>query len=411
MPTGAYNLKILISSIVYRPEPTGYRAHDLAAGLVELGHDVVAMTGLPSYPFGRVYDSYRVRPWQWENHSGVRVLRLPYVMNRSRSALQRVLSYTFFSVATTLAGVFQAWRPDVMWTNQVGLPGVLLSSLRGFPFVHEVQDLWPEWTETADLGMKAWLYNILDRQQKMVYHRAAALTVISEGFRHWLVQKGAPAGKIKVIPNWADSKHFHPVPRDQHLGTREGLAGQFNVMYAGNVGVAQALDVILDTSELLKDLPDVRFVIIGDGLERERLERKALERELDNVRFLGSRLPEELADYLAWADVLLIHLKRDPKYEITIPSKTYSYLACGRPILVATRGDVADLIQEFDAGLVVPPEEPTALATAVRELHAMPAHERERYGQRAAQAFVEHFDRRTLVRRYEEVFSSVVNSK
>ena len=400
-------MRILISSIVYRPEPTGYRAHDLAAGLVELGHDVTAITGLPSYPLGRIYDGYRVRPWQWEETDGVRVLRLPYVMSRSRSALRRVFSYSSFSLMTTLAGVFRAWRPDVIWTNQVGLPGVLLSFLGGTVLVHEVQDLWPEWTETANLGIKAWLYQALERQQNLVYRRANVITTISKGFKQWLVQKGVPAEKIKVIPNWADGKLFRPVQRDQALGTEESLAGHFNVIYGGNVGIAQALDVVLGATELLRDLPDVQFVIIGDGVERKRLELKASNRGLDNVRFLGSRPPEKMAGYLAWADVLLIHLERDPRYEITIPSKTYAYLACGRPILAASSGDVADLIREHSAGMVIPSEEPAALASAVRELRAMPVTERERYGQNARRAFVKHFDRQVLVRRYEEIFASV----
>jgi colanic acid biosynthesis glycosyl transferase WcaI len=401
-------VRILLSSIVYRPEPTGYRAHDLAAGLVELGHEVVTITGLPSYPLGHIYEGYRVRLWQWESLDGVRLLRLPYVMSRSRSALRRVLSYSSFSLQTVVAGLLQSWRPNVMWSNQVGLPGVLLSALRRTALVHEVQDLWPEWSATADLGIRRWLYDLLDRQQAMIYRRAGAITTISEGFKQWLVRKGVPGEKICVIPNWADSQYFYPAHRDEDLGAREGLTGRFNVVYAGNVGVAQALDVVLDAAEMLRELDDLQFVIIGDGLERVRLEHEALDRGLSNVRFPGRRPVEKMAGYLAWADLLLLHLKADPRYDITIPSKTYSYLACGRPILAAARGDVAELIKAHKAGEVVPPEDAPALARAVREMHGRPVEEREQYGQNAVQAFVQCFDRDVLVRRYEALFASVV---
>jgi colanic acid biosynthesis glycosyl transferase WcaI len=400
-------VRILLSSIVYRPEPTGYRAHDLAAGLAELGHEVVAITGLPSYPLGRIYEGYQVRPWQWERLDGVRLLRLPYVMSRSRSAVRRVLSYSSFSIQTVVAGLLQRWRPDVMWTNQVGLPGVALKILRRTAVVHEVQDLWPEWTAMADLGIRRWLYDILDRQQTTIYRRAEAITTISEGFRRWLVQRGVTAGKISVIPNWVNSEDFYPAPRDGDLGAREGLVGRFNVVYAGNVGVAQALDAVLLAAERLKDLNDVQFVIIGDGLEKKRLEQEAVDRGLGNVRFLGRRPVETMAGYLAWAGVLLLHLKSDPRYDITIPSKTYSYLACGRPIVAAARGDVAELIETHKAGEVVAPEDAAALARAVREMYGKPVEEREQYGQNALQAFRQHFDRDTLVRRYEALFANV----
>jgi colanic acid biosynthesis glycosyl transferase WcaI len=400
-------VKVLLSSIVYRPEPTGYRAHDLAVGLADLGHEVVVVTGLPSYPLGHVYDGYKTRFWQWKSLDGIQLLRVPYVMSRSRSAVRRVISYSAFSLLTTVTHLFNRWRPDAIWTNQVGLPGVLLSAMKRTTFVHEVQDLWPEWTATADLGIRGWLYRLLDWQQRLIYDRAEAITTISDGFRNWLVQKGVTGDKITVIPNWADAECFHPVPRDETLGADEDLVGRFNVVYAGNIGIAQALDVVLEAADVLQNEPDLQFVIIGDGLERARLENEAKKRGLYNVRFLGRRKPEELAYYLAWADLLLIHLKCDPRYAITIPSKTYSYLACGRPILAGAEGDVANLVRDCRAGLVVPPEDPVALASALQEAMRMPKSDREQFGHNGWRAFQELFDRRVLVRRYEAVFSRV----
>lgn len=404
-------MKILLSSIVYRPEQVGFRAHDLASGLVELGHDVVSITGLPSYPHGHVYDGYHVRPWQWEHLDGVKLLRLPYVMDRSRASVRRIASYTYFSILTLGASLLQHWRPDVIWTNQVGYPGIWLKALTGVPLVHEVQDLWPEWAKTANFGFKEWLYKILDRRQLSLYSKADRITVITKGFKRWLIDKGVPEDKIDVIPNWADYTQYHPVPRDEKLGVREGLYGHFNVIYTGNIGAAQALGVVLDAARKLEDLSTLQFVIIGEGLEKDQLIQQAKNMNLKNVCFLGQRPTSAMSEYLAWADVLFLHLKHDPAYEITIPSKTYSYLASGKFILAAASGDVADLIQECKAGIAIQAEDPDILAATVRQLHKMAPAERESFGQNAARAAITKFDRMHLIQQYEEVFTSVVSGK
>ena len=403
-------MKVLIQSIIYRPEPTGFRTHDLAAGLVELGHEVVAVVGLPSYPFGRVYDGYKIRLRQWESIDGVHILRVPYVMDRSKSAIRRICSYTWFSVLSVMGSLLLNWHPDVMWTNQVGFPGLFLRPLLRIPVVHEVQDLWPEWSKTADLGITAWSYRILDWVQMQVYRNASAITCISDGFKGWLANKGVPASKIEVVPNWVDSAQYHSAMRDEVLGQQEGLAGHFNVMYGGNIGLAQALDVLPETASLLADLPEVQFIVIGDGVERLRLEQIAADNGLRNLRFLGTRPSDRMVNYYAWADVLLLHLMSNPAYDITIPSKTYSYLASGRPILAAAAGDVATLVGKYDVGVVVPPQNPKALADAIRQLYAMPKSRLELYGENAARAYNQHFGRDVLVRRYETVFRRVASS-
>ena len=186
---------------------------------------------------------------------------------------------------------------------------------------------------------------------------------------------------------------FAPWRCDPELGEREGLSGRFNVIYGGNVGAAQGLGVALDAAKLLRESPQVQFVIIGDGVEREALETRASEQGLDNVRFLGSRPPDQMARYFAFADVLFLHLAQDPAYEITIPSKTYAYLASGRPILAAAHGDVAALVRETGAGVVCSPADPVALAAAIRGLLALPEEQRDVMGQLGRNAFLASFTR------------------
>lgn len=398
---------VLLLSLFYHPEPVA-RPHDLAMTLQQLGYQVSVVTVFPNYPHGKIYPNYRIRLWQWETLDGIRVLRVPHMADRSRSAVRRLLSYFSFSISSLCLGTLKIEKPDVIWTYQIGLPGVLMGALRGVPLVHEVQDLWPEWGQAAGLGLKARLYRLLERQERLIYRRARAVVTITNSFKQILAQKGVPPEKIAVIPNWANEATFRPEAYDANLAQQEGFSGRFNVVYIGNVGAAQALQVVLDAAELLCASPRIRFVIIGDGVERAALEQQAGERGLDNVRFLGSRPQNQAASYMALADVLFLHLKRDPVYAITIPSKTYGYLASARPVLAAAEGEMACLIQELQAGVVCPPENAAALANAVRQLDAMSAEQRAAMGHAGLQAISTTYSRATLGKRYAELFEKVV---
>ena len=399
-------MHILLVSMWYAPEPV-IKPHDLAVELVRRGHRVTVITGFPNYPNGKTYGGYRVRPWKWEIMDGVHVLRVAHMVDRSRSAIRRVVSYSSFSFMASVLGGVLVERPDAIWTYQIGAPGVVLAFCMRTPLIHEVQDLWPEWGKIATSGLKSGLYAILKAQERSIYRCARVITTISKGFKRTLIAKGVPEAKIVVLPNWANEQNFRPVPRDLALGEKEGLSGCFNVIYGGNVGTAQGLGVLLSVAPLVRDLPRLQFVIIGDGVERGELAERAANQGLDNVRFLGGRPPASMASYFAFADALLLHLIHDPLYEITIPSKTYSYLASGRPILAAAAGDVADLVRDSGAGLVCPPEDPVALAQTLRRLYAMSPIERDDMGRAGRHAFLQNYTRAALVDRYETLLATL----
>jgi colanic acid biosynthesis glycosyl transferase WcaI len=401
-------MHVFLLSLWYAPEPV-VKPHDLAVELTRLGHRVTVITGFPNYPKGQVYDGYHLHWRRWETIDGVRVLRVWHIVDRSHSALRRVLSYTTFAMWATLLGIFLVGRPDVIWTYQIGMPGVLLSWLKRIPLVHEVQDLWPEWALSSGVGVRRWLFNLLNMQERFIYRRARAVTTISAGFRRTLMdKKQVPAGKIVLVPNWANEENFRPVPRDETLAQREGLSGRFNIIYGGNLGTAQGLTTVIEAAQQLIDLPEVQFVLIGDGVERERLQAQAREARLENVRFLGSRPPQQMAAYLACADALLIHLLPDPMYAITIPSKTYGYLASGKPILAVAQGDVADLVKQLQAGVVCQPGNAAAMVQAMRRLYAMPIEQRDALGHNGRAAFEQHYTRAVLVKKYEALFEEII---
>lgn len=408
-------LRLLILSQFYSPEPADQKIHTLARDLAARGHRVSAVTAFPNYPHGKIYSGYRQRWRQWEDKDGVRVLRLPLYSDHSRSAWKRSAHYLSFAASATLLGPALCGPADLMWAYQppltVGIPACWISLLRRMPFVYEIQDMWPETVAATGILRSRVALDMLARLARLVYRNASAITVQSPGFRDNLLLKQVAAEKIHVIPNWADEDIYRPVPADPALAEQSGLAGRFNVMFAGNLGAAQALHTVLRAAASVRSLPQVQFVFVGDGLDESALRRQAAEEKLDNVCFLGRQPAQRMPYLLALAQVALIHLKRDPLFEITIPGKTTAYLACGRPILCAVAGNASQMVQEAGAGLTCPPEDPEALAQVVRDFYSMLPETREAMGEAGRCAFLKNYTRNLLVDRYENLFYEVVEKK
>ena len=387
----------------------------MACDLIKRGHQVLSITGFPNYPSGKIYPGYRQRLWQREEIDGVPVLRLPLYPDRSRSGVRRALNFLSFAASTSLLGPILCGSADVMWVYHppltIGIPAWWIGLLRRVPFVYEIKDMWPETLVATDMMRSRVALGMLDRLARFIYDRAVAITVVSPGFKRNLIAKGVPADKIHVIPNWADEDVYRPVPPDQALADKYGFTGRFNVVFAGNMGFAQGLDTVIEAAQQLGDLPKVQFVFIGDGVDESRLRQMTVQRQVSNVRFLGRQPTARMPHFFALADALLAHLKRDPLFEITIPSKTLAYMACSRPILMAVAGDAADVVRDAGAGLTCAPQDAKVLATAVRTLYTMPVAERERMGQAGREAFLNHYTRRVLMDRYEALFRDIVYNK
>ena len=403
-------MHILLISMYFNPV-SGTRLPALAKELLKHGHEVTILTGFGSYPSGYIEPAHRMRFWHRETVDGFSVLRILFLVDRSKSKVMRVLSYLSFALMASLMSFFLIKKPDVIWTYQIGLPGVLIGYLKNAPLIHEVQDLWPEWGKTIGLNGGA-LFQLLDWQQRFVYRSAQSIITISNGFKRVLMTKGVQEDKITLISNWANQEYFYPVARELALGEREGLLnGSFNVMYAGNIGTAQGVHIVLEAAKLLQDLPDVRFILYGDGVEREGLVEQIKDQNLTSVQMPGSRPVQEISQYLAFADVVLILLIDDADYAITIPSKTYGYLATGRPIIASASGDVAELVTELHAGFVCSPQSVQALADAIRRAHAMPSSELQQLGENGLRAFKENFTQQVLMNRYIPLFEAIGKNK
>lgn len=387
----------------------------MAGELLARNYAVRAITAFPNYPLGRTYSGYRQRPWTRDTVDDVPVVRLPIFPDHGRSAIRRALCYSSFACTASVLGPFFMGKPDVIWAYQppltVGIPALWLSLLRRCPLVYEIQDLWPETLVSTGMMNSAFVLRVLHAFARLVYRRSAAIIVPSLGMKKNLLAKGVPDSKVHVIPNWADETIYEPVPPDPQLAAVHGFSGKFNIVFAGNHGVAQALETVLDAAELLSDIPDIQFVLIGDGSERRMLEQEALSRGLSNVRFIGHQPAARMPAFFALADALLAHLRRDPLFDIMIPAKTQSYLACGKPVLMAVAGDAATVIRETGAGLTCASQDAQALADTALALFKMPLAEREQMGKAGREAFLKYYTRRMLVQQYEDLFDDVVRAE
>lgn len=367
----------------FDPEPTANKGLAFAERLHELGFEVEVVTGFPNYPGGKVYAGYKIRPMDRRQVGNVRLTRLALYPSHDSSRIGRSLNYLSFFASTLVYLTFFARRTDVILAYHppimVGVAAAVAGFFRRVPVVVDVQDIWPDTLRATGMINSERLLALIGRVCRWTWRRMDRVIAQSEGFRRLLIERGVAPERIRVVHNWGDhieAGNAAPAPLAAFA-----VPGRFRVLFAGNIGIAQALDTVLDAAARLGAAhPDIEFCILGDGLGTERLKQVATARGLANVRFFPRVSKAEVGPWLAAADVLLVHLKDDPLFAITVPSKTQAYLAAGRPILMAVAGDGADMLRASGAGLAVPPEDAAALAAAVLQLAALAPAERERMG-------------------------------
>jgi lipopolysaccharide/colanic/teichoic acid biosynthesis glycosyltransferase len=370
-------MRILLLTQWFDPEPT-FKGLLFAKELQRLGHEVEVLTGFPNYPGGKVYPGYRLRIAQREIIEGVSVLRVPLYPSHDGSAVARTWNYISFALSATI-GIFGVQRPDIAYVYHppasVALPAIALKWLRGTPFVYDIQDLWPESLSATGMIRHRGLLGLVRLWMRFVYRRAAHIVLLSRGYRDAIAREGVPAEKLSVIPNWT---YEHDGPSD--TAKVEG-ARDFEVLFAGTMGFGQALDTVLLSAKQLQDRgAAIAFTFAGGGVEVERLRSLAESMELCNISFLGRRPTTEMPALFQRADALLVHLKDNDLYAMTIPSKAQAYLLAGRPILMGVRGDAARIVEEAGAGLAFTPQDPASLTEAVLTLSGMSPEERAAMG-------------------------------
>ena len=385
-------MRILLLSQWFDPEPA-IKGMPFARALMRAGHEVRVLTGFPNYPGGKVYPGYRIRPWRHEVIDGVPVTRVWLYPSHDRSAVGRAANYLSFAFSATVAGLLMRFKPDVLYVYHppltVGAAATVIGGIRRIPFVYDVQDLWPDTLEATGMINNGAILRAIGGVANWVYRRAAIVSAQSPGFVKRLAERGVPPEKIRLVYNWCDEDSLKGGTTKAPIDV-SALSGRFNVLFAGNMGKAQALSCVLDAAALVAPRDGtIQFVFVGGGTEEEGLRAQARSRGLNNVVFLPRVEMSAVGQVLAAADVLLVHLRNSPLFAITLPSKTQAYLFAAKPILMAVPGDAADLVRQAGAGLCAPPEDAAALADAVVQLAELPATERAELGARGRRFYDE----------------------
>lgn len=377
------------------------RAAELAHHWARAGHEVSILTGFPNHPTGIVPPEWRPRLRRLACHEWISVKTpdsawaqdaLPAAAGfdvyrtwlwplPNRKAHERMRNYVSFCVSAAMRGLSLP-RPDVIIATSpqllVGLAGWWLAFVRQIPFVFEVRDLWPESLIAVGVGHEdSLLHRSLAKLAGFLYERADLVVVVTPAFRKYLIARWrVPAEKIAVVENGVEADVFRPQPEPADSALRRELAaeGKFLVCYVGTIGMAHGLETLLDAAaQLLKQRPDVLFLLVGEGAEKARIQSLAESRRLTNVRFLDQQPRERIPAFISASDVCLVLLKKTDVFKTVIPTKMLEFMSCARPVIVGVEGQARQIVEEANSGIAIEPENACALAKAISRLSDDPA--------------------------------------
>lgn len=404
-------MKILIVTQYFWPE--NFRINDLTQELVRRGHSVTVLTGIPNYPAGTVFDAYRQNPKDFGYYGGATVLRVP-MLARGQGSARLFLNYLSFVIGACLCGPWRlrGQQPDVIFVFEpspvtVGLPAVLLGRIKHAPVVFWALDLWPETLAAIGVVRSPRVLGWVGYLVKFIYERCTLVLGQSRGFLGSIAKYCSDTQKIRYFPSWAEEvfneSDLVPAPE---VPVREGV---FNVLFAGNVGEAQDFPAVLEAAESLKHNAAVRWLIVGDGRKSDWLQDEVARRSLQGSVLLLGRFPvERMPSFYAHADALLVSLKKDPVFSMTIPGKVQSCLMAGVPLLGMLDDEGALVITEANAGLVCAAGDADGLAAAVLEMSAMSVDQRHQLGVNGRAYAQKEFGRGLLMDRLEALLRDAV---
>ncbi|MCP4905558.1 MAG: glycosyltransferase family 4 protein [bacterium] len=407
-------MKILFITHYFPPEVNApaNRTHEHCRRWVQDGHEVTVITGVPNHPVGQIFEGYKNRWIQEERIDGIRVIRTWMYLTPNAGFSRRVANYLLFAFTAVFASL-RTEKPDLVIATSpqffVGIAGAVISRLKRRPFVLEVRDLWPK--SVVELGQlnEGPILSTLEALEKWLYRSAAGVVVNTRTFRDHIMERGVAAEDIELIYNGIDPTLFRPRPKNEVLLEEHGLANHFTVAYVGTLGLAHGLSLLIDVAGRLEQRTELRFVLIGDGADRAKLEAEVARRGLKNVVMLGLQPRAAMPEWIASIDLLLVMLRDLPVFETVIPSKIFEFLAQERPVVLAAKGEIRRMIEEAQGAIVIDPEVEDQLVAAIE--HVMDAPERAARLAESGRRWVENgFIRDDLARRMASFLERVVES-
>ena len=404
-------MKIAYYSHYFTPEigAPSARIYDLAQEWLRRGHEVSVATCFPNHPTGEIFPGYKHGWYLRESLAGIDVHRHWTYVTPNKGFVKKSIGHISF-YPSVLLSASKMPRADVYVgtspTFFAAMAAERLARRRKKPFVMEVRDLWPAIFIELGVLKNRQAIAMLEKLELGLYRRAARVVTVTESFRENLIARGVPDEKVWTIPNGANTEFWLDHREGAALRERLQLQNKFVVLYIGAHGISQALTAILRAAERLRDLPEVQFLFVGEGAEKEKLLQYAREHRVANVTFLDPVGKDEVRAFYSLADVCLVPLRDIPLFSTFIPSKMFEILSMSTPIVASVRGEAASILERSGGAMVVPPEDADALAQAIREL-ARDASRRAAMGERGRQFIIDHYSRAALASKYLEMMSAI----
>ena len=399
-------MRILVISQYFYPE--NFRINDLCLGLTEQGHNVSVLTAKPNYPKGTFYEGFTFFNNSVDNYKGIKVYRAPIIPRGNASGLRlfiNYISFVFFGIVRLIYikekfdKIF-VYAPSPITVGYIGIIASLKFKAKSYLWVH---DLWPESVKDAGGINNKFILFFIDLMTRSIYFFYKKILVQSPYFKDYLVEQSVNYSKIIYYPYYAEEFYgvVDPKPNIKSL-YGDGL----NLVFAGNIGVAQSFDTIVEAAKILKNRIDkFKFIIIGEGRDKKRIVDKISHYSLEeNFKFLGTYPPEKMSDFFACADALIVSLKDTKIFSMTIPGKLQSYLASGKPIIASLNGIGAQIINDSNSGFVSNSENAQDFANSIIKLNNLNVSSRQELGLNGRKYFEKEFERSKLLKRLINIF-------
>jgi colanic acid biosynthesis glycosyl transferase WcaI len=408
-------LRILLVTQYFWPEE--FRINELAAIMAARGHQITVLTGIPNYPSGKFFSGYGFHRKRAENYFGMKVIRVPLCPRGKGGGIRLALNYFSFAFFASILGPFKCRDPyDVIFVYEpspitVGLPAIVMKKIKSVPIVFWVQDLWPESLSATGALKSQYILKMVEHLVRFIYSRCDLILVQSRVFINTISSMGIEQSKIKYFPNSAEEIFCQAdgvAKLSQDIKFPEG----FCIMFAGNIGVAQDFETILTAAALIKNHADIHWVIVGDGRMFYWVQEQVKLRQLSQtVHLLGRHPVEAMPSFFSRADVMLVTLRKEPIFALTVPAKVQAYMASARPIIAALDGEGARTIEDARAGIVCPSENAGMLAEVILEVYHMDKDQRAKMAMNGRKYFEENFEPNKLIDDLERRLTELTEHK
>ena len=398
-------MKILIVTQYYFPE--SFKSNDLSFELQKRGHEVTVLTGLPNYPEGKMFEGYGIFKNRTQEINGVKVIRSLLLLRGKGGGIRLFLNYFSFAFFASIKAFFLSFsnKFDAVIVHEPSTitqfyPALLLKKLQKVPVYFWVMDLWPESLEILGGVKNKFVLNLFTKMVTNFYENSEKILITSKGFKKSILEKGNFKNKLEYFPNWAEDSISqgdvnYPIPN---------LPEGFKVMFAGNVGEAQDMEAVMNSALYLKNHSKIKLIIVGDGRKMSFVQEFIQQNNLQETVITVGQFPlDAMASFFAKADMMLVSLRDDAIFNITVPAKTQAYMSASKPIIAMLNGEGAEIIEEANCGVSVPAGDSKKLAEIIVKMSELDPEVLKNMGENSRNFFLENYSLPSCIDNLERI--------